>query len=40
MDGKHLVRESLVVFHTVSGGYLGDNLVEIYTVYIYGAQYQ
>ena len=34
MEGTYLLIESLTIFHTVDGGYLGENLVEIYTVNI------
>ena len=35
MEGTNLLRESLIAFHTVYGGYLGDSLVGIYTLYLW-----
>ena len=34
MEGTHLLRESLTIFHTVYGGYLGKHLLKIHTVNI------
>ena len=35
MEGTNLLSEILITFHTVYGGYLDENLVEIHTVYIW-----
>ena len=35
MEGTNLLRESLIIFHTVYVGYLDDILVGVFTVYLW-----